>query len=128
MSIDLSRLLEKAFFKEELQNASEAIERALEKFEQTAHVGARPFEVVAPTDPDEDWVRERMTRPLIYFCESEGTPVPRCGGVIVALFVGRQLYGIAAEHVIRWASEVLHAPIEQLRDQYGTHEVETALR
>src|ERR1700759_2413091 len=127
MSIDLSPLLAKAFFVEELQNASEAIERALGTFEQRTHVGARPFEIASPPDPDEPWLREGLVHPLIYFCESEGTPLPRCSGVIVALFVGRTLYGIAAEEVIRWASELLGASVEQLHDQYGTREIETAL-
>jgi hypothetical protein len=128
MSIDLSGLLEKAFFAEEVQNASEALDRALKKFEQVTHVGARPFEIVAPSEPDEPWLRERFVSRLVYFCESEGTPVPKCSGSVVALFVGRWLYGIPGEEVIRWASELLGMSIEQLRMQYGTHEVETAVR
>jgi hypothetical protein len=38
------------------------------------------------------------------------------------------LYAVPAEDVVRWASQVLNTPVEQLRMQYGTHEVETALR
>ncbi|HEX7838493.1 MAG TPA: STAUR_1299 family protein [Kofleriaceae bacterium] len=128
MSIDLSPLLEKAFFAEEVQNASEAIEHALEKFEHTTHTSGRPYEFVAPTDPDEPWLRDQLVARLVYVCESEGAPVPKCGSGIVALFVGRWLYGIPAEDVVRWASERLGTSVEQLRAQYGTHELETALR
>ena len=128
MPIDWSPLLEKAFFVEEVENASLAIARALEEFEDKNHAGARPFEVVIPSDADEQWVAEELVHPLLYFCESEGAVAPRCGGIIVATFVGRHLYAITAEDVIRWSSELLGRPIEQLREQYGTHEVETALR
>lgn len=128
MSIELSRLLECALFEEEVENASVSIERMLETFEHRTHAGARLFEVVAPSELDLDWVRERLAHPLIYFCESEGTPVPECGAVVVALFVGRKLYGIPAADAIRWAAEVLAEPVEQLREEYGTHEIETALR
>jgi hypothetical protein len=128
MSIDLSPLLEKAFFAEEVQNASEAVGRVLQKAEQVTHAGARPFELVAPSNPDEAWLREQLVPRLVYFCESAGMPVPKCGGTIVALFVGPRLYGIPAEDVIRWASELLGTPVEQLRTQHGTHESEIALR
>lgn len=128
MSIDLRGLLEDAFFEEELKNASEGIERALDAYQQQTKMGAHRYEVVAPPEPDEQWVREGLAHPLIYFCESEGAPPPKCGGVIVALFVGSRLYGITAERVIRWASEQLGSPVEQLRREYGTHEVETAVR
>jgi hypothetical protein len=69
-----------------------------------ARARPRPYEIVAPTDPGEQWLRERLVPRLISFCKSPGTPVPRCGGTIVALFVGQWLYGISAEEVIRWAS------------------------
>lgn len=128
MPIDLSPVLEKAFFVEEVENASETVARAEQKFEQATHVGARAFEIVAPADPDEPWLREQLIHRLVYVCESEGVPVPECSGTIVALFIGRTLYGIPAGDVVRWASGVLNTPVEQLRTQYGTHEIETALR
>lgn len=128
MSIELNRLTEKAFFAEEVANASEALARAMQKFEQVTHLGARAFEIVAPADPDEGWLREQLVHRLIYFCESEGMPVPDCGGMVVALYVGPWLYGIPGADVLRWASGVLSASIDQLRDEYGTHEVGTALR
>ena len=128
MSIDLNPVLEKAFFVEEVENASEALARAEQKFEQVTHVGARGFEIVAPDEPDELWLREQLIHRLVYVCESEGVPVPECSGTIVELFIGPRLYAVPAEDVVRWASQVLNTSIEQLRTEYGTHEVETALR
>ena len=128
MAIDLQPLFDDAFYAEEVQNASESFARALEKYEATQHVGARPFEVVVPDEPDEQWVREGLLQPLIYFCDSEGAVMPNCGGVVVLMFVGSQLYGIVADRVVRWASELLHVPPEQLTAQYGTHEVDTGVR
>ena len=128
MSIELSGLLEQAFFIDEAQHGSVAIERALETFEQQKHIGTRLVEVVVPEKPDEQWLRERLVGPLIYFCESEGDPVPTCAGVVVALYVGNDFYALTAEKVIKWASEQLGLGVEQLRAQYGTHEVETSLR
>jgi hypothetical protein len=111
MSIDLSPVLEKAFFVEEVENASEALARAEQQFEQVTRIGARGFEVVAPGEPDEEWLREQLIHRLVYVCESEGVP-----------------YAIPAEDVVRWASRLLHTPIEELRAQYGTHEIDRALR
>jgi len=128
MSIDLNPVLEKAFFAEDVENASEALARAEQKFEQLTHIGARGFEIVVPAEPDQQWLREQLVRRLIYVCESEGVPAPECSGTVIELFVGPRLYAIPAKDVVRWASQVLNTPVEQLRAQYGTHEVETALR
>jgi hypothetical protein len=128
MSIDLSPVLEKAFFVEDVENASEAIARAEQKFEQVTHIGARGFEIVAPGEPDELWLREQLIHRLVYVCESEGVPVPECSGTIVELFIGPRLYAVPAGDVVRWASQVLNTSVEQFRTEYGTHEVETALR
>jgi hypothetical protein len=128
MSFDLNPVLEKAFFVEEVDNASEAILRAEQKFEQVTGIGARGFEVVAPGELDEPWLREQLVHRLVYVCESEGVPAPECSGTVVELFVGRRLYAIPAADVVRWASQLLNTSVEQLRAQYGTHELETALR
>lgn len=128
MSIDLNDLLENNVYVEDVQNASEAIERALQAYEAKYRIGARSFEVVAPDEPDDHWVRQRLAQPLVYFCESEGMPVPKCGGVVVALFVGPKLYAIPAEAAIRWAAVELGTTVERLREQYGTGEMETAVR
>jgi hypothetical protein len=128
MSMDLNPLLEKAFFTEEVENASEAVERALDKFEEMTHIGARPFEVVVPVNPDEDWLRDRFVSRLVYVCESEGMPIPKCGGTIIALFIGRHMYAIAAEQAIRFGCDVLDTTVDELHAQYGTHDLDTALR
>jgi hypothetical protein len=128
MAIDLSPLLDKAFAVEEVQNASESIERVLETFEQRFNQGARAFEVVGSEDADATWINDKLLHPLIYFCESEGAALPRCGGVIVALFLGNQLYGITAADVLQWGSDMLGASIAQLDEQFGTHERDTGLR
>lgn len=128
MAVDLNPLLDKAFFDEEVTNASESIERALETFEETYHHGARAFEAVGVAAPDDQWVAEKLLHPLIYFCESEGATLPRCGGVVVALFVDDRLYAITAEDVLQWGSDVLGVSAEQLSARYGTHERDTALR
>jgi hypothetical protein len=128
MSIDLSPVLEKAFFVEDVENASEAIARAEQKFEQVTHIGARGFEIVAPGEPDELWLREQLIHRLVYVCESEGVPLPECSGTIVELFIGPRLYAVPAGDVVRWASQVLNTSVEQFRTEYGTHEAETALR
>lgn len=128
MAIDLQPLLEEVFYKEdEIQNASEAIERLLEAYERHKHAGARAFEIVVPPEPDEQWVREGLLHRLIYYCDSHGEELPECAGVIVAMYVGSSLYGIPVGRVIEWASGLLSMPPEGLRDLYGTHEVESAL-
>jgi hypothetical protein len=128
MAIDPSPLLDKAFFVEEVQNASESIERVLETFEQKYNQGARPFEVVGVDDIEDSWISEKLLHPLVYFCESEGATLPKCGGVIVALFLGDHLYGITAEDVVQWGAGVIGATLEQLDERFGTHERDTGLR
>jgi hypothetical protein len=69
-----------------------------------------------------------ILRPLVYFCESEGRAIPRCAGVFLSLFVADALYCISGEEVIGWAGRALGLDAGELRDRYGTHEIETALR
>jgi hypothetical protein len=125
--MSIETLLETAFFAGDIENASETIERALEAYEADTHAGARVFEAVAPDEPDPAWLDDLMRR-LVYFCESEGSPTPRCGGVMVALFHHGRLYGITAEHAVGWGSEALGVSPHELRERYGLGEVETALR
>jgi hypothetical protein len=129
MAIDLQPLLEDVFYKEEeIQNASEAIERLLDAYESQKHAGAEPFEIVVPPEPDEQWVREGLLHRLIYYCDSKGAEMPECAGVIVAMYIGPNLYGVAVRRVFEWASDLLSTPSEQLQKMYGTHEGETARR
>lgn len=74
----LNRLLEKAYYTEKVQYASQSFERALRKFEDMTNIGTREFELgqVSPDEVDEQWVRERLAHRLIYYCESEGRAPP----------------------------------------------------
>jgi hypothetical protein len=128
MAIDLDRLLQKAFFVEQVHNATEALERARTQFIADTKTGGVSFELVVPPAPDEPWVLERLLRPLIYYCESEGSPVPHCPGVFVSLFLGSTLYCVRVAEVLNWAEDQLTISVEELRDRYGTHEAGTALR
>jgi hypothetical protein len=127
MAIDLIALLRKAFFIEEVHNGTEAIERAREKFSQATRTAGLSYEVVAPAISDESWVREGLLQPLVYYCESEGMPIPRCPGVFVSLFIGDRLYCITAAAVLKWAEQQLGTSVDELRASYGTHEAETIL-
>src|SRR5690606_3522602 len=124
MAIELRGLLEHSFFDEEVKNASEVLQRVADQFQQTTQTGARMFEVVVPDEPDEQWLRDGLVQPLVYFCESEAAVLPKCAGVVVAMFIDAHLYAISAEDVIAWASDQLGSPIEQLRQSYGTRETE----
>jgi hypothetical protein len=129
MSIDLTPLLETAVFETEVNNnASVAVELALEAYEGRTHFGARPFEVVVPDDVDELWVRTQLAPQLIYYCESEGLAIPKCAGVLLIAFVGNHLYAIPAEATVAWISDLLDTSMDHLRRDFGTHEIETALR
>ena len=127
MAIELNQLLERAFFVEDVQNASEAIGRARQRFTAATQRGGISFEIVMPGHVvDAGWLRERLLRPLVYFCESEGTPIPDCPGVFASLFVGARLYGIAAADLLAWAEAELDVSTEELRERYGTQETEEA--
>jgi hypothetical protein len=129
MAIDLRPLLDKAFYKEQpVKNATLSIEKAADDFARRTNTDGVSFEVVAPTDADEAWVHRMLLRPLVYFCESEGRPIPRCAGVFLSLFVGDALYCISGADVIGWVNEQLGLSADELRSRYGTHELETAQR
>ena len=128
MAIDLNPLLQKAFYVEQVQNATEAIERAREEFVAATKTGGRSLEVVVPPEPDEAWAQERLLHPLVYYCESEGTPLPRCPGVFLSLFVGDRLHCVAAADILAWAEQRFGLSADEMRERYGTHERETAYR
>src|SRR5436190_21312282 len=101
--IDLSRLLDKAFFTEEhVVNATEAITRANDRYLELANGGGASFDIVAPLEPDENWARERVLHPLVYYCESKGATLPRRAGLFVSLFAGDKLYCLVPQDVIAW--------------------------
>jgi hypothetical protein len=128
MAIDLDSLIKRAFFGERVRNATESVERARQRFLKRTGTDGISFEAVAPTAPDEAWVRERLAQPLIYFCESEGRPPPACAGAFVSLFVGDRLSCIAASDALDWAAQQLRTSVDKLQQQYGTGEHETVQR
>jgi hypothetical protein len=128
MAIDLKPLLARAFFVEKVRDATQSIERAREKYEQLAYAGALSLEYVVPPDPDEGWLRERLLRSVVYFCESEGRSLPRGAGVFISLFAGDSLYCLTVPELLAWADEALGLSVDELRTLYGTHELETTLR
>jgi len=129
MAISLDHLTNYAFYAEEnVRNATEALRRAAEKYTSIWNSGSMSFDLVAPPDPDESWAHERLLRPLVRYCESGGEPIPRCTGVFVSLFIDANLYCIAVPDVLDWAQGELDVTVGELRDLYGTHEAETALR
>jgi hypothetical protein len=127
-TIDLAPLCAEAFFTCEPTNASEAIDEARGRFSDAAKMDGFSYEVSAPERPDREWLIEGLVRPLIYFCESSGAPLPACPGVFVSLFVGQRLFCIVAAEVIAWAGALLGEEVKDLGVLYGTHESDTALR
>ena len=128
MAIDLQKLLSKAFFTTGVADASESIELARERYTQLTKGGGMSFELVAPPSADANWIGERLVRPLVYYCDSIGAPLPRCGGVFLSLFVGEKLYCVMPEDVFAWAAEELGLTTAQAESAYGTHERDTWLR
>jgi len=128
MALDLNRLLAKAFHAAEVTNATESLQQASRKYLELFKADGMGFEAAPPAAPDEEWARERLLRPLVYYFESSGRTFPDCRGAYVALFVGSTLHAIAVDQVIAWAGTDLGISAEQLHELYGTHEAETALR
>lgn len=126
--MDLAPLFQLAFHATDVVDATQAIEQARARFSAEAKLDGFSYEVVVPGEPDRDWLAERLLKPLVYFCESRGSPIPACPGVFVSLFAGRRLYCIVAAEVIAWASRELGVDVAGLRMQYGLHEQDTTLR
>jgi hypothetical protein len=126
--IDLNSLLKKAFFVDKVHVATESIEKAREKFIAETKTDGLSLEYVVPSNVDAAWIRDRVAHSVVYFCESTGRPLPKCAGTFISLFVGDQLHAIKVPDFIEWVSEQLGVNVDQLRDQYGTHEGETVQR
>jgi hypothetical protein len=122
------KLLPHAFHDARANDASAAIEAARQRYERAHGAGAVSFELVVPDWPGPGWLGDQLVRPLVYFCESSGRPVPACPGVFVSLFLDGKVYFIEAGEVIRWASRILGLSPVDLLARYGTHEAETAQR
>jgi hypothetical protein len=117
-----------AFHSSDVVDATQAIEEARARFAAEAKMDGFSYEVMVPAAPDLDWMKDRLLRPLIYFCESRGAPVPACPGVFVSLFAGRNLHCVLGSEVLAWASRELGVPTADLQTRYGLGEQDTALR
>jgi Ala-tRNA(Pro) deacylase len=126
--IDLGPLLGLAFHSSDVLDATQGIEEARARFAAESKMDGFSYEVMVPTVPDADWVRDRLVRPLIYFCESRGAATPACPGVFVSLFTGRKLHCVLGSQVLAWASSELGVPTADLQTRYGLKEQDTALR
>jgi len=129
MAIDLKPLTERAFYQDQpLENATQAIAKARDQLAARTQTDGVSFEVVTPAEVDEAWADRSLLRPLVYFCESEGRPIPLGAGVFLSLFIGDALFCIAVPDVMTWAKAQLGLTSDELRARYGTHELDTALR
>ncbi len=123
----LKKLLSTAFYVAKARDASSEIEMARRRFAAVHGGGAFSFEVSVPEWPLPGWVTARLVRPLVYFAESYGSPLPECPGIFVSLTHAEDLYFIAAGDVIRWAKELLGLSDVDLWALYGAHEAHTAV-
>ena len=124
--MEIKSLLQEAFFTDDATRATSAIEEARTRVTREAKVGAFSLEVVVPEQPDELWLRERVLRPLIYFCQSTGAPPPNCTGVFLTLFHHDRVHCVLGAEVLAWASAQLKIETQALIDRYGTAEHEHA--
>jgi hypothetical protein len=84
----------------------------------------RSYELVLSTF--ESFERDLLPK-LVYHLESIGAHLPQCGGVLVAAFLGEQLYFLPAEALIASACELLGVTPEALVVMHGTGERRTAI-
>jgi hypothetical protein len=122
--MDIKSLLGEAFFTDDAKQATSAIGQARARVTEEGKVGAVSLEVVVPEQADESWLHERVLHPLIYFCQSTGSPPPECTGVFISFFYGDRVYCVLGAEVIAWAAGQLHVEAQELADSYGTGERE----
>ena len=69
-TLDVRGLLQQAYFSTEVTNATQALEEAHKRFIDKHRSDGLSFELVVPGQPDAEWLREKVLRPLVYFCAS----------------------------------------------------------
>jgi hypothetical protein len=84
----------------------------------------RSYELVLTTF--EAFARDLLPK-LVYHLESIGARPPQAGGVLIAAFLGDQLYILEAQAFIASACELLELTPEALVVLYGTGESRTAI-
>jgi hypothetical protein len=120
--LNLAPLLAKAFFRADARNANEAIPVARAMFAAVPEAKSFSYEVVAPERPDTAWLEKKLLPRLVYHCESTRSPLPACAGVFCSLFVGEELYFIAAADVVAFGGAAFGAGPEELVRRFGTGE------
>ncbi len=124
--MDITSLLEEAFFAADEKSATSAIEQARALVSEQAKVDAFSLEVVVPENPDDQWLHERVLHPLIYFCQSIGAPPPNCAGVFVTFFSRGRVHCVLGAEIVAWADHELGLDAQALVDLYGTGERQRA--
>jgi hypothetical protein len=84
----------------------------------------RTYELLLTTF--EEFARDLLPK-LVYHLESIGSHLPQAGGVLIAAFLGEQLYFLEAQAFIASACELLELTPEALVVLYGTGESRTAI-
>jgi hypothetical protein len=119
----LLQLLGPAYLEVPAREANEAIARERLRSGDDSRP-LRTYELVLTTF--EAFARDLLPK-LVYHLESIGAHLPECGGVIIAAFLGEQLYFLEAQALIASACEQLQLTSEALVVLHGTHERRTAI-
>ena len=118
----LIQLLGPAYLTVAAQDANDAIARERMRLGETRPLPS--YEVVLTTF--EAFARDLLPK-LVYHLESIGSHLPQAGGVLIAAFLGEQLYFLEAQAFIASACELLQLTPEALVVLHGTHESRTAI-
>ena len=119
----LIQLLGPAYLTVAAQDANEAIAQERQRLGDDARP-LRSYELVLTTF--EAFARDLLPK-LVYHLESIGAHLPRAGGVLIAAFLGEQLYFLEAQSFIASACELLELTPEALVVLHGTGESRTAI-
>jgi hypothetical protein len=127
MDSTLRPLLDHAFSHGPAVNANAAMQAAREQ----AAIGGSPgrcYELMVPPDASLGWLEAAVLPRLVYHLESLGAHLPQAAGVVVALFVGDELYLMHAHELLRFAEQAFGITSETMVDRWGTGEQRTAAR
>jgi hypothetical protein len=116
----LAQLLGPAYLQLPAREANEAIGR--ERIRDGRQL--RSYELVLTTF--DAFARDLLPK-LVYHLESIGSHLPECRGVLVAAFLGEQLYFLEARALVGSACQLLGTTPESLVALHGTGELRTAV-
>jgi hypothetical protein len=118
----LLQLLGPAYRQVPAREANEAIGR--ERLRDGEARPLRSYELVLTSF--EAFAREQLPK-LVYHLESIGAHLPACSGVLIAAFLGDQLYFLDARALVASACEMLKTTPDALVTLHGTGERRTAM-